>query len=519
MPPYRFMILPFSDTFTTRSPTRSAGSSAWPRCRRSPSRCRPTARSAISPSRSRSSSRGRCGRRRERSPRSWSQADRRDPGRRARRRRAERLPEPLSRSAGVSARSPRASEPPAAVECRPRRRSSSTRPSIRTRRRTSAICGTPRSATRSCACCGSAARRSKCRTTSTTPASRSPTSSSASASSSACSLDDVQRDRRHDALRLLLLGSLLARHRVVRRRQEPARRFARAALHDLEHGGNETAEMGAFIVDRIVRAHLKTMARLNIGYDLLTYEGDILRLQFWAHAFEILKAQGAVFLQTEGKLAGLLGDADRGGRASRRAEREPTPRTSEVARERSSCDRTASSPTSARTSPTSSGSSGCSAATSATGGSPSRPNGRPLWSTTSGEGEPGAPPFGHAQPHLQRHRLAADVPAGAAQPGAADARPSEGGRELDPFFVRDGGAVARHGAGARLPAGRRRGREEAVRRGVGPQGARREDRRPAGSARSRRRRRKSRSAIPSSRRRSAGASARRLPSPRSATSC
>jgi arginyl-tRNA synthetase len=77
-----------------------------------------------------------------------------------------------------------------------------------------------------------------------------------------------------------------------------------AALHDLEHGGNETADMGAFIVDRIVRAHLKTMARLNIPYDLLTYEGDILRLHFWAHAFEILKARGAVFLQTEGKLKG-----------------------------------------------------------------------------------------------------------------------------------------------------------------------------------------------------------------------
>jgi arginyl-tRNA synthetase len=76
------------------------------------------------------------------------------------------------------------------------------------------------------------------------------------------------------------------------------------ALHDLEHGGNETAEMGAFIVDRIVRAHLVTMARLNIAYDLLTYEGDILRLKFWAHAFDVLKARGAVFLQTEGKLAG-----------------------------------------------------------------------------------------------------------------------------------------------------------------------------------------------------------------------
>ena len=77
-----------------------------------------------------------------------------------------------------------------------------------------------------------------------------------------------------------------------------------STLHDLEHGRNEAADAGRFIVDRIVRAHLKTMARLGIGYDLLTYEGDILRLQFWAHAFEILQAQGAVFLQTEGRLAG-----------------------------------------------------------------------------------------------------------------------------------------------------------------------------------------------------------------------
>ena len=77
-----------------------------------------------------------------------------------------------------------------------------------------------------------------------------------------------------------------------------------AALHDLEHGGNETAAVGAFLVDRIVRAHLETMGRLNIAYDLLTHEGDILRLQFWARAFEILKASGQVFLQTEGKLAG-----------------------------------------------------------------------------------------------------------------------------------------------------------------------------------------------------------------------
>src|SRR5688572_23465101 len=77
-----------------------------------------------------------------------------------------------------------------------------------------------------------------------------------------------------------------------------------AALHELEHGAGETAAMGTLIVEQIVRAHLATMARLNIAYDLLTYEGDILRLKFWAQAFEILKEQGAVFLQTEGRLAG-----------------------------------------------------------------------------------------------------------------------------------------------------------------------------------------------------------------------
>jgi len=77
-----------------------------------------------------------------------------------------------------------------------------------------------------------------------------------------------------------------------------------AALHEIEHGGNPTAELAAFIADRIVRCHLATMRRLNIEYDLLTWEGDILRLHFWAHAFEFLKRTGAVFLQTEGRLAG-----------------------------------------------------------------------------------------------------------------------------------------------------------------------------------------------------------------------
>jgi arginyl-tRNA synthetase len=76
------------------------------------------------------------------------------------------------------------------------------------------------------------------------------------------------------------------------------------ALHAIEEGGNATAEMGAVIADRVVRCHLRTMARMNVDYDLLTWEGDILRLQFWAAAFADLKSRGAVFFRTEGRLAG-----------------------------------------------------------------------------------------------------------------------------------------------------------------------------------------------------------------------
>ncbi len=78
----------------------------------------------------------------------------------------------------------------------------------------------------------------------------------------------------------------------------------RDTLHELEHDTEPTAAIARVLTDRIVRCHLDTMARLGIEYDLLSWEGDIIRLQFWARAFEILKASGAVFLQPDGRLAG-----------------------------------------------------------------------------------------------------------------------------------------------------------------------------------------------------------------------
>ena len=76
------------------------------------------------------------------------------------------------------------------------------------------------------------------------------------------------------------------------------------ALQDLERGGNPSAKLASLIADRIVRCHLATMDRLNVEYDLLSWEGDILRLDFWETAFDLLKEAGVLFLQPTGPQAG-----------------------------------------------------------------------------------------------------------------------------------------------------------------------------------------------------------------------
>jgi arginyl-tRNA synthetase len=55
---------------------------------------------------------------------------------------------------------------------------------------------------------------------------------------------------------------------------------------------------------RIVRAHLATMARLGISYDVLPCESTILHLQFWDRAFALLKERQAIYIATEGENKG-----------------------------------------------------------------------------------------------------------------------------------------------------------------------------------------------------------------------
>lgn len=78
----------------------------------------------------------------------------------------------------------------------------------------------------------------------------------------------------------------------------------RVVLREIEEGGNATAMFVKDLARRIVNAHLATMRRFDIAYDLLTWESDIIALGFWRQAFDLLRESGAIELAETGKLAG-----------------------------------------------------------------------------------------------------------------------------------------------------------------------------------------------------------------------
>jgi arginyl-tRNA synthetase len=167
---------------------------------------------------------------------------------------------------------------------------------------------------------------------------------------------------------------------------DPQRKALQAeALHAIEQGGGETARLAAHVAARIVDCHLATMARIGIRYDLLAHESDILRLHFWNRAFELLRERGAIRREPEGKNAGCwvlpMGEGEAEAidedKIIVRSNGTVTYTGKDIAyqlwklgrldrdfryrRHRTEAD------------------------------------GHVLWTTTSGEGEPGAPAFGHAR--------------------------------------------------------------------------------------------------------------------------
>ena len=75
-------------------------------------------------------------------------------------------------------------------------------------------------------------------------------------------------------------------------------------LHAIERGNNELAEIADLISSAVLRRHLETMDRLDIEYDFLPRESEILRLHFWNAAFQQLKEKGVLYFETEGKNKG-----------------------------------------------------------------------------------------------------------------------------------------------------------------------------------------------------------------------
>ncbi len=83
-----------------------------------------------------------------------------------------------------------------------------------------------------------------------------------------------------------------------------ALKWRHRTLHAIEAGEGVLAELGHLVADAVMHAHLRTMLRLGIEYDVLARESEILHLKFWATAFELLKQRGAIVFETEGKNAG-----------------------------------------------------------------------------------------------------------------------------------------------------------------------------------------------------------------------
>ena len=77
-----------------------------------------------------------------------------------------------------------------------------------------------------------------------------------------------------------------------------------AALRSIEEGNNETAAVADLISVAVLKRHLETMDRLDIEYDFLPRESEILHLHFWDAAFSKLKEAGVLTYETEGKNKG-----------------------------------------------------------------------------------------------------------------------------------------------------------------------------------------------------------------------
>ena len=94
--------------------------------------------------------------------------------------------------------------------------------------------------------------------------------------------------------------------RVTQYYEEDSGRLAQRAetLKAIEEGSGETARLAELVSSTIVRCHLQTMQRLEVQYDVLPRESEILALKFWDAAYQQLKQRGAIEFASTGKNKG-----------------------------------------------------------------------------------------------------------------------------------------------------------------------------------------------------------------------
>ncbi len=118
-------------------------------------------------------------------------------------------------------------------------------------------------------------------------------------------VEDVERLIQDSGIRFdYYCWDLYARVSQHYQESESAKALRAQTLKAIEEGQGDSARMAHLISTAIVRLHLQTMHRINVQYDLLVEESEILRLDFWKAAFERMKQIGAIRYETAGKNAG-----------------------------------------------------------------------------------------------------------------------------------------------------------------------------------------------------------------------
>ena len=71
-------------------------------------------------------------------------------------------------------------------------------------------------------------------------------------------------------------------------------------LQKIEEGDSHEAKIAEHVSRKILKAHLATMKRIDVSYDVLPCESSILGRKFWDEAFSLLKERKAIYLVDKG---------------------------------------------------------------------------------------------------------------------------------------------------------------------------------------------------------------------------